>query len=422
MPLTVLYPIADTPHRIATVPGSPPLLDDDSLAASFAPTGRLGGLVGALAQRAPAGSHRAGRALPGHRPRPGRDRVRDEPGLPGRRAGRGPDRGHRRRRGRAMAHPARRRSRRPDAWSRCPTPTPTSSPSPAAAFRDSASRALGPGRQILSTLLQTPVSAEVAWPADGRIDDPTLDVVRASGASSVLLSADAVTGRAHGGVVPLAGRPVTALLTDPLLTRAATAPPPTPVTASPGAAATAESLAGDDGPLATQDLIGTLAYRAGGSTPLVVAPPHQWRTGGAGARALLDAVGALITAGEVNPVGLADGRRGHRRPAAVRPDSAGGRGRSAGLGDQHARRRLARPHRSAQRRRRRQRGHHGRPALRTTAVRAAARGIGRLPVVAPLPRRTPPPRCWRASRRSATRSGCWSRPTRTRWAPPTRPC
>jgi Family of unknown function (DUF6049) len=319
VPLTVLYPIADTPHRIATVPGSPPLLEDDSLAASFAPTGRLGGLVGALAQRAPAGSTvRAGLCLAidpdlvetasvmsqGYQ-------VVGPGGVPT--AGTGTAVA-----GQWLAQLA------AVAKAGCVVALPYADADLVALTRgglqDSATRALGPGRQILSTLLQTPVSAEVAWPADGRIDDPTLDVVQASGASSVLLSADAVTGRAHGGVVPLAGRPVTALLTDPLLTRAATAPPPTPVAASPGAAATAESLAGDDGPLATQDLIGTLAYRAGGSTPLVVAPPHQWRTGGAGARALLDAVGALITAGGVNPVGLATAAADIPAATQVRPD------------------------------------------------------------------------------------------------------
>ena len=55
-PITVLFPIAEPPHRIATVPGAPPLLADDTLAASFATTGRLGGMVTALAQRAPVGS------------------------------------------------------------------------------------------------------------------------------------------------------------------------------------------------------------------------------------------------------------------------------------------------------------------------------------------------------------------------------
>ena len=148
--------------------------------------------------------------------------------------------------------------------------------------------------------------------------------MQASGARAVLLSADAVSGRVRSGVVPLAGRPVTALLTDPLLTRAATAPPATPVASGPGAAATAESLAGDGGPLATQDLLGAVAFRAGADSPvvgpIVLAPPHQWGTDGAGARALLDAVGALVTAGQVTPTRLADAAGDAAAPTPVRPD------------------------------------------------------------------------------------------------------
>jgi hypothetical protein len=92
------------------------------------------------------------------------------------------------------------------------------------------------------------------------------------------------------------------------------------VAPGPGAAATAESLAGDDGPLATQDLLGAVAFRAGGDGPIVVAPPHQWRTDGAGVRALLDTVSALVTAGRVNPVRLADAAGDTAAPAPVRPD------------------------------------------------------------------------------------------------------
>ena len=54
-PLTLLYPIADTPRRLSTVPGEPTLLADDDLAAALAPEGRLGSLVAALAA-APVGS------------------------------------------------------------------------------------------------------------------------------------------------------------------------------------------------------------------------------------------------------------------------------------------------------------------------------------------------------------------------------
>src|SRR4029079_5949074 len=70
---------------------------------------------------------------------------------------------------------------------------------------DPAARALRPGRQILATLVHTPVPADIAWPADGLLDSPTLDIVAAAGARSVVLSPDTVNGKARSGVVALAG-------------------------------------------------------------------------------------------------------------------------------------------------------------------------------------------------------------------------
>jgi len=222
-PITVLYPIAEPPHRIATVPGAPPLLDNDSLAASFATTGRLGGVVAALAQRAPVGSPvRTGLCLAID---PDLVETASVMSQGYQVVGRG---------GAAVAGTG---AAVAGQWltqlsavakGGCVVALPYADADLVALSRggliDAAARALGPGRQILSTLLQTPVPADIAWPADGVLDTPTLDIVQASGARAVLLSADAVSGRVRGGVVPLAGRPVTALLTDPLLTRAATAP------------------------------------------------------------------------------------------------------------------------------------------------------------------------------------------------------
>ena len=418
-PLTVLYPIADTPHRIATVPGAPPLLDNDVLAAEFTSTGRLGGLVAALAQRAPAGSPvRAGLCVAIDP-----DLVETASVMSQGYQVVGPN-------GAAVAGSG---AAAAGQWiaqlaaatkGGCVVALPYADADLVALTRggltDAAARALGPGRQILSTVLQTPVPADVAWPADGVVDDPTLDVAQASGARTVLLSADAVTGRARGGVVPLAGRPVAAVLTDPLLTRAATAPLAIPVAPGPGAAATAESLAGDDGGLATQDLIGALAFRANGTTPLVLAPPHQWRTDGAGARALLDAVGALVTVGEVNPVGLTDTVAGSSAP--VRPDPpvdaaevpASAISTVADAARDLTDLRSAVVDGNV--------GTHGRPAVHAARARAAAGGVGRVPGVRPPPRRTPRPPCWDGWMRSATRSGCWSRRTRTRSAVPTPRC
>ena len=222
---------------------------------------RRGRRARAARARRVAGAHGA---LPGDRPRPRRDRLRDEPGLPGRRAGRGRGRGHRRRGGRAVARPAFGRGEgrvRGRAALRRRGPR---GPQPRRAHRRRPRARSAQGGRSCRRCCRPPCPPTSRGPPTGVLDNPTLDIVQASGARAVLLSADAVSGRVRGGVVPLAGRPVTALLTDPLLTRAATAPPATPVAPGPGAAATAESLAGDGGPLATQDLLGAVAFRAGG--------------------------------------------------------------------------------------------------------------------------------------------------------------
>jgi Family of unknown function (DUF6049) len=320
-PLTVLYPIADVPHRLSAIPGAPVLLDDDALAASFAPTGRLGGLVAALAQRAPLSSPVRSAVCLAIDP----DLVETASvmsqgyqflgpdGIPS--AGTG-----------AAAAAQWLAQLAAVAKGGCVVALPYADADLVALQRggltDAASRAIVTGRQLLSTLLQTQVASDVVWPADGLIDTSTLDVVEAAGGRSLLLSADSVDGKVRNGVVPLAERshPMAALLTDPLLTSAATGPSRTPAAPEPGAAATAESLAGDDGPLSSQDLIGALSFRATAATPLVLAPPHDWGVEGTGAADLLDAVGTLITTGDVTPVGLTDTLAAAHAAPAVQAD------------------------------------------------------------------------------------------------------
>jgi hypothetical protein len=316
-PLTVLYPIADVPHRLSTIPGAPVLLSDDTLAASFAPTGRLGGLVAALAQRAPLSSPVRSAVCLAIDP----DLVETASVMSQGYQFLGPD---------GVPSPGTGAAAAAQwlaqlsavAKGGCVVALPYADADLVALKRggltDAASRAIVTGRQILSNLLQTPVATEIIWPADGMIDTSTLDVVEAAGGRSLLLSADSVDGRARSGVVPLAGRshPMAALLTDPLLASAVIGPTETPAAPGPGAAATADSLAGDGGPLSTQDLIGALSFRATASTPLVLAPPHNWGVEGTGAADLLDAVGTLITVGDVTPTGLTDAL------ARVNPDAA----------------------------------------------------------------------------------------------------
>ena len=146
-----------------------------------------------------------------------------------------------------------------------------------------------------------------------------------AGARAVLLSADGIEqGRTQlrAGVLPLADRPAPqfAVLTDPLLSVAATGPrQPSLVGAAAGGAVAASTAAGTSTPLSTQDAIGALAFRARSGpdrsgAPVVLAPPHQWAAEAAGATALLQAVDTLMEAGFLTPRPLDDVLR---RPAAT---------------------------------------------------------------------------------------------------------
>ncbi len=319
-PFAMLFPITDTPRRVATVPGEPTMLTDDDLAASFAPNGRLDGVVAALARDAPPGSPvRAATCLAidpdlvqtadlMRRPEGyqvlGRDGAPPVPGTGGAAAAHWLDQ---------LAAVAR---------SGCVIALPYADADLAAlthgGMGELATTAVSDGRQVLGSVLGAPVASGVTWPVDGVADEATLDAIAQADGSSVILSADGVEqGRTRrtSGVLPIAGgrQPQFTVLTDPLLTRAAEGPdlggPSGPVGGAPVISATP---AGTVAPLSTQDVIGALAFRTAehppGSDradgPLVLAPPHQWAVDGTGASALLGAVDQLLAAGRIVPTGL----------------------------------------------------------------------------------------------------------------------
>lgn len=290
-PFSLLYPVIDEPRRLSTVPGEQALLTDDTLADSFGPQGRLGGLVAALA-----GS-----------PAPVRDAtcVAVDPDLlqtaaamstgyqvlgadgtltPGRGAGTAASWLA------AFAQAVR---------GGCVLALPFADADTVALTRGglagAATDAVTAGRAVVTDLLGTPVLESTAWPADGLLDDATLGTLADAGIRSVVLSADGLARPSRpepGGVVPLVG-PAVALVTDPLLTLAAGGDVVPPVTGGPARPSTA------GGALATQDLLGAIAFRAGrgAGTPLLVAPPHRWAADGPSARSLLDGLGDLTSAG-----------------------------------------------------------------------------------------------------------------------------
>ncbi|GAA1857412.1 DUF6049 family protein [Pseudonocardia ailaonensis] len=306
-PFTLLYPLTDAPRRLPTVPGEQPTLTDDSLAASFGPGGRLSGLVDALAARAPVGSllrsgicvavdpdllETASRMEEGYQVR-----APDGTLTPG-----------------TGADAAKAWLARLQGVLRggCVLALAQDDADLVALVRggaaDLAQRAVTDGRRIASEVLGTPVLADTVWPADGVLDETTLGQVAAArdGSSAVVLSADAVEDSSRtSGVVPVAnpgavGTSTTGVLSDPLLTLAATGPAASTASTSP---------AGGDGPLGTQDAIGTLAYRAltaspGSPAPLVLAPPHQWEANGQAADALLGAASRFVTDGLITPRAL----------------------------------------------------------------------------------------------------------------------
>lgn len=313
VPFTLLYPIADAPRRLATVPGEPTLLTDDELASSFAPGGRLYGLVTALAERAPTGSRvRSGTCVAVDAELIATaDAMREGYEV------RAPD-GTRTRGGGAEAAGKWLDLLSTTARDGCLLALPYADADLVALVRgglaDLAGQAVTDGRSVLTEVLGVPVLPDTTWPADGVLDERTLGVIAPLG-RVVLLSSDglaAAAGERVTGVLPVSGadRPQLAVLADPLLSRAATGPIGAPATTEGPAIRPAAIPAGTGAPLSTQDAIGTLAFRARtldpAGDPLVLAPPHQWTAERTGAGALLTAVDQLVGAGLLGPRPLAE--------------------------------------------------------------------------------------------------------------------
>ncbi|WP_224392651.1 DUF6049 family protein [Pseudonocardia sp. ICBG1293] len=319
-PVTMLYPITDAPRRVPPLPGEPPLLTDDDLAGSFAEGGRLRGLVEALGAAAPAGSPTRAALCLAVDPelvataaamREGYGVVTGpDESVPGRGAEAA---------GQWLA------ALTAAARGTCVVALPPSDADLVALVRggqaDLARDALDRGRRTLSTELGTTILDDVVWPADGVVDEATLDAL--GGGTRLLLSADGVTGTVTSGRVRVGGSDGTgrdaddsALLTDPLLTEAATGP------------TGVEVQQGDAGGLAGQDLAGALAFRAGDATgPLVIAPPHRWAAGGPAAAGVLTALTSLIDDGRLAPTALTTLTGGDAPPGGTQlfyPPQAGG--------------------------------------------------------------------------------------------------
>ena len=310
--LTVLYPLTDVPRRLPTVPGERTLLTDDELARSLSPGGRLGGLLAAYAAKATPGS--AVRAATCLAVDP--DLVATAAGMATGYDVRGGD-------GTTVAGDGAATAK---AWldglvaaSRggCVVALPFADADLVALARgdlgDLARTAVVDGRRILTEALGSAVVPGATWPGGGVLDGPAVGEVAAAGTRTVVLDADAVDAAGPAGVVPLTDTApgTVAVLTDPLVTRAAaTGPTGGPATRTGGLAGPVTSTsAAANPPLSTQDALGAVVFRAQAAPaagPIVLAPPHRWTADATAARALLDGVTTLVDAGRVRPRALGD--------------------------------------------------------------------------------------------------------------------
>ena len=145
---------------------------------------------------------------------------------------------------------------------------------------------------VPSRTLNQKVSGGLVWPAGGRIDEGTLDVVRASGASVVVLSADtlpaapAITYPPSGSVdLATGGAPLRAAAFDPALS--------TLVVARDGALstrATADPIVRQQ--IALAELAMITLERPSESRTIVIAPSTRWSADPTVAPALLAALAA----------------------------------------------------------------------------------------------------------------------------------
>jgi hypothetical protein len=332
-PVSMLYPIADQPRRLPTGPGEPVLLGDDQLAAELARGGRLDGLLDALESAAPAGSSLHNAICLAVDP----DLLRTVADMSGGYRVRGPNGVETDGRG-APAAAGWLKRLRTDAAGRCVVALPYADADLVALSRagldDLTGYATITGARIAGEILGTPVRADTTWPADGLLDERSLSDYAKAGGRTVVLSTDAIAMSGHsgrsttGGVVrlPTPGNTSTGLLADALVTLAAGGQSDQSTsdtsygeitgsgTRGLGTLTSSDpvSPANSGAPLSDQDAIGAIAFRALSAasstttTPLLVAPPHQWDTTGVDARELLNSINTLITAGRLTPSPLAN--------------------------------------------------------------------------------------------------------------------
>lgn len=285
VPLSIVWPLVAEPARRLSELGEPLLLagdtrDSERLAAQLGPGGRLDGLVRALEQVVTPGSPLASALC-----------VAVDPALldtvsamtrgyrvitpTGSRAGTGE----------AVARQWLDRLRAA-VTGRCVLPLPYGDPDLVALSRagltDLEALAASTGTQIVRDVLGVVPLVGVSWPADGVLDERTLSDLAALDTRAVLLEPRGVS-------TPPAATDVVTLASGAIGGRRAA---PQGLLAAPLLSAALDTAQ----PLAAQDAIGALAFRATAAQrrPVLMLPPRRWHIGGAEATELLRTATRLL--------------------------------------------------------------------------------------------------------------------------------
>lgn len=349
-PITVVWPLAADPVRLPTGPGEPTMISSDRqgtdpMAVQLAPGGRLDGLVGALEQVVPPGSPLAAAVCVAVDPL----LLETVDGM-----------SH----GYQVTHPGGisqgTGAKDAQAWlerlrsavqGRCVLPLPYADADLVALSRagltDLTALATSTGVREVRNLLGVQPLTGVIWPAGGVLDERTLADLIALQTRAVLLEPRGVVPQpTSGNVVGLAagvsgsdGAAPAGLLLDPLLTGALD-----PDGVVEDAVQQSDDTGADDtgfddtvvaarptdtaGPLAAQDGLGALVYRAAvdpNREPILLAPPRRWQASGQEATALLRTARSLLETGFLAPrelAGLADVRPTGRSATVAYPPPA----------------------------------------------------------------------------------------------------
>ncbi len=313
-PLTVVWPLAAEPARLPSAPGKQILLAGDSsgndpIATQIAPGGRLDGLVGALEQVVPPGSPLAAAVCVAVDPL----LLETVDGM-----------SH----GYGVVHPdgvvtAGTGVQNAQTWldrlrsavqGRCVLALPYADPDLVALSRagltDLEAMAGSTGVRLVRDLLGVQPLSGVSWPPGGVLDGRTLTDLTALQTHAVLLEPLGVSSQPRtGDVVNLAagapGPDPTGLLMDPLLSGALD---PNAMVGEPELRQPSDTA----GPLAAQDALGALVYRAIADPdrePILLVPPRRWQAGGVEATELLRTARGLVESGFLAPrelAGMAD--------------------------------------------------------------------------------------------------------------------